>query len=55
MLFGSLAGVFVDRWDRKRSMVVAHLAQAAFLQPLLLAPDLLGVILLVRVLLPHPS
>jgi MFS family permease len=27
VLLGSLAGVFVDRWDRKRVMVVANLLQ----------------------------
>ncbi|MFZ0545650.1 MAG: MFS transporter [Candidatus Promineifilaceae bacterium] len=29
ILFGSVAGVFVDRWDRKRTMFVTSLAQAA--------------------------
>src|SRR5919198_1112108 len=28
LLFGSVAGVFVDRWDRKRTMVVANLLLA---------------------------
>jgi predicted MFS family arabinose efflux permease len=36
ILFGSIAGVFVDRWDRKRTMVAASLLQAAGL--LLLLP-----------------
>lgn len=36
-LFGSVAGVFVDRWDRKRTMVVADLLRALVLLPLLLA------------------
>jgi MFS family permease len=36
VLFGSLAGVFVDRWDHKRTMVVANLLLALVLLPLLL-------------------
>jgi predicted MFS family arabinose efflux permease len=31
ILFGSVAGVFVDRWDRRRTMVVASLTQAVIL------------------------
>ena len=34
ILFGSVAGVFVDRWDRKRTMLIANLAQAITLVPL---------------------
>ncbi len=34
MLFGSLAGVFVDRWDRKRVMVITNLLLAIVLLPL---------------------
>lgn len=36
LLFGSLAGVLVDRWDRKWTMVCANLLQAAAVAPLLL-------------------
>ncbi|HEY7021884.1 MAG TPA: MFS transporter [Ktedonobacterales bacterium] len=37
LLFGSFAGVFVDRWDRKRLIVIGELAQGAVLLFLLLA------------------
>ncbi len=36
LLFGSIAGVFVDRWDRRKTMIVANLLSAATL--LLLLP-----------------
>ena len=39
VLIGSVAGVFVDRWDRKRTMVVADVTRAVLLLPLLVAPD----------------
>ncbi|MDQ3927575.1 MAG: MFS transporter, partial [Chloroflexota bacterium] len=36
LLLGSVAGVFVDRWDRKRILVVTNLIQAAVMLLLLL-------------------
>ena len=50
ILLGSVAGVFVDRWDRKRTMVAADLLRAALLLPLLLvnSPDLLWLLYAVR-------
>lgn len=36
LLFGSVAGVFVDRWDRKKTMVLSDLSRALILLPLLL-------------------
>jgi MFS family permease len=36
LLLGPVAGVFVDRWDRKRTMVVADLLRAALVLPCLL-------------------
>ena len=47
-LFGSVAGVFVDRWDRKRLLVIGNLIQAAII-PLLLLVDANGWIWLVYV------
>ena len=34
IFFGSVAGVFVDRWNRKRTMLIAELSQAFVLMPL---------------------
>jgi MFS family permease len=34
VLLGSVAGVFVDRWDRKRTMIVANLVFAVIVLPL---------------------
>lgn len=39
VLLGSLAGVFVDRWDRRRTMIVTNLLHALVLLPLLLIGD----------------
>jgi MFS family permease len=49
ILFGSLAGVFVDRWNHKRTMVGANLLLALGLLPLLLVrtADLVWVVYLV--------
>jgi MFS family permease len=49
LLFGPLAGVLVDRWDRKRTLVAANLAQGAVLSLLLLvqSADMLWLLYLV--------
>ena len=49
LLFGSLGGVFADRWDRKKTMIVADLLRAALLLLLLAvrSPEWLWVIYLV--------
>ena len=47
---GSVAGVFVDRWDRQRLMVIVNLLLAACLMPLL-AIDALGIWVAYAVLL----
>jgi MFS family permease len=39
VLLGAVAGVFADRWDRKRTMITADLLLAAVLLPLLLVHD----------------
>jgi MFS family permease len=36
LLLGTIAGLFVDRWDRRRTMVIANVLQAAVLLPLVL-------------------
>lgn len=49
ILFGSLAGVFVDRWDRRWTMVAADLSRALLLLLLLTArsPDTVWIIFVV--------
>lgn len=37
-LFGSVAGVFVDRWDRRRTMIFVNLLMALSMLPLLIVP-----------------
>ncbi|WP_460651016.1 MFS transporter [Kribbella endophytica] len=39
VVLGSLAGVFVDRWDRRRTMIVVNLLHALVLLPLLAVRD----------------
>jgi Na+/melibiose symporter-like transporter len=39
VLMGSVAGVYVDRWDRKRTMVAANVLLAVILLPLLAVND----------------
>jgi MFS family permease len=52
LVLGSVAGVFVDRWDRRRTAVVADLARVAVLLPLLAvrSPDWLWLVYLVGIL-----
>src|SRR5579885_3599430 len=46
LCFGSVAGVFVDRWNRKYTMIVTNLVQAGVLMPLFLvrSPEWLWII-----------
>ena len=50
ILLGSIAGVFVDRWDRRRLMIVVNLLQAVAVLPLLLV-DAAGIWITYGVLL----
>jgi dTMP kinase len=43
--FGPLAGVFVDRWDRKRTMVACDLGRAAVVATLPFVDSVLGLVL----------
>jgi MFS family permease len=54
ILLGSVAGVFVDRWDRRRLMITVNLLQAVSLLPLLLVPQL-GLWVIYAVLLAESS
>lgn len=49
ILFGSVAGVFVDRWDRRKTMIGVSLLQAAVIPLLLLAqsPETIWIVYLV--------
>jgi MFS family permease len=50
VLLGSVAGIFVDRWDRKRVMIVTDLARAVLLLAIVATPDQLAVLYAVGVL-----
>ena len=54
ILLGSVAGVYVDRWDRRRLMVTVNLLQAVSLLPLLLVSQL-GLWIIYAVLLVESS
>ncbi|HEX5546960.1 MAG TPA: MFS transporter, partial [Ktedonobacterales bacterium] len=49
IVLGSVAGVFVDRWNRKRTLVIANLLLAAALLPLMLVrtPDHVWIVYIV--------
>ena len=52
LLLGSVAGVFVDRWDRRRTMIAADVSRAAIMLPLLLvrSPERVWIVYLVAFL-----
>jgi len=54
ILLGSVAGVYVDRWDRRRLMIAVNLVQAAVLLPLMLV-DQLGLWVIYAVLVAESS
>ncbi len=51
VLFGSVAGVFADRWNVRRTIIAINLAQAVFLLPLLLVHLVTGIWILYAVVL----
>lgn len=53
VLFGSLVGVFVDRWDRRRLMITIDCLRAALLLPILLihSADMLWLLYVINFLL----
>lgn len=52
ILLGTLAGVFVDRWDRRKTMIVSNLLQAGVISLLLLvhSPALIWLVYIVALL-----
>lgn len=39
MLFTTIAGIFVDRWDRRHILIITNILQAAITAPLFLIPE----------------
>jgi len=54
ILLGSVAGVYVDRWDRRRLMIAVNLVQAVTLLPLLLV-DQMGLWVIYAVIVTESS